>query len=958
MQEFRPGQRWFSSAEPELGLGTVLRVAGRQVQIVYTGSGVLRHYALGNAPLTRAAFRAGDRVQVGGDSKVIDRVESDSGLLRYCCNGCTHAEGELDAEQPVSQADARMLAGRVDRSDRFELRRETLQRRAQARAHPGWGVLGARIDLIPHQLRVAEIAAERRPARLLLADEVGLGKTIEACLIVSQLIASGRADRVLVLVPESLVNQWFVELYRRFNIACAIYDEERCESLELSEPAASPFEDEQRVIASIDWLASHDKRARQVLASEWDAVLVDEAHHLTWTANDSAEATSSKGYQLVERLAAQTPTLLLLTATPEQLGLGGHFARLRLLDPARYSDLAAFNDEQNNYLALSALAERLLNNEALTTGDMQALATLLPEMRDTLAQRLGKIAAGDEDEKNALLADLIDRHGTGRVMIRNRRATVGGFPQRIAMIDTLPESDDPGLAGRLRAEFAHDVDVALDQDSHDEPAHDYARDPRTDWLLKILDDIAPYKALLLCRSRAKVQALEEALRLRSGLPVARFHEDMNLLQRDRNAAFFADPEGARLLIASEIGAEGRNFQFAQHLIFWDLPLHPDMLEQRIGRLDRIGQRGDVHIHAVAIAGSAQEVLLRWVHEGLDAFTSVVADGRELLRRFGAELVQIAAQDGSAREPAISELIARTRETHAQLAEIIANGRDRLLELGSRRGAADSALLGALRDDDAHAAHDEYPLRLLEAFGIHNEPLSGEVYLLDPEHVTIDGFEELKSGPRQVSFDRATALARDDLLYLRGDHPMLRSAQDMLLSGESGNAAFLIDDSLPPRSAVLEAVHVLECVAPAALNVERFLPPSPVGVAVDTRLQLRPAFAPGERALLRAGERVYDLTPMRKVLAALIPPMLERAREETARLCAQNIAGALATAQRLLDAEILRLRALAKINPAVRPEEITALENEREQLFAALPGARPRLDALRLVVSPDFLSLRR
>jgi ATP-dependent helicase HepA len=958
MQEFRPGQRWFSSAEPELGLGTVLRVAGRQVQIVYTGSGVLRHYALGSAPLMRAAFRAGDRVQVGGDSKIIDRVEIDSGLLRYCCNGSTHAEGELDAEQPVSQADARMLAGRVDRSDRFELRRDTLQRRADARAHPGWGVLGARIDLIPHQLRVAEIAAERRPARLLLADEVGLGKTIEACLIVSQLIASGRANRVLVLVPESLVNQWFVELYRRFNIACAIYDEERCESLELSEPATNPFEDEQLVIASIDWLASHDKRTQQLLASEWDAVLVDEAHHLTWTTNGSAEATSSKGYQLVERLAAQTPTLLLLTATPEQLGLGGHFARLRLLDPARYSDLAAFNDEQNNYLALSALAERLLNNEDLTTGDMQALATLLPEMRDTLGQRLGKIAAGDEAEKDALLADLIDRHGTGRVMIRNRRTAVGGFPQRIAHVEALPESDDPGLAGRLRAEFAHDVNVALDHDSNDEPSHDYARDPRTDWLLKILDDIAPGKALLLCRSRAKVQALEEALRLRSGLPVARFHEDMNLLQRDRNAAFFADPEGARLLIASEIGAEGRNFQFAQHLIFWDLPLHPDMLEQRIGRLDRIGQRGDVHIHAAAVAGSSQEVLLRWVHEGLDAFTSVVADGRELLRRFGDELVQIAAQDGSARDPAISEMIARTRDTHAQLAEIIANGRDRLLELGSRRGASDSALLGALSDDDEHAAHDEYPLRLLEAFGIHNEPLSGLIYLLDPEHVAIDGFEELKSGPRQVCFDRATALARDDLLYLRGDHPMLRSAQEMLLSGETGNAAFLIDDSLPPRTAVLEAMHVLECVAPAALNVERFLPPSPVSVAIDTKLQVRPAFSPGERALLRAGDRLFDLTPMRKVLATLSPPMLEKAREETGKACEMRIAGALAAAQRLLDSEIVRLHALAKINPAVRPEEISALESEREQLLAALPNARPRLDALRLVVSPDFLSLRR
>jgi ATP-dependent helicase HepA len=275
MENFHPGQRWFSSAEPELGLGTVLRVSGRQVQIVFDGSDVLRHYAIGSAPLLRAMFRAGDRVQVNGATKIVERVENDNGLLRYVCAGVSHAEGELDAEQPVSQADARLLAGRLDRNDRFELRHETLQRRAAARSHPGWGAIGARIDLIAHQLRVAEVAAERRPPRLLLADEVGLGKTIEACLIAAQLIANGRARRVLVLVPESLVNQWFVELLRRFNLPFAVYDEERCESLEIGEQEPSgkpgnPFEDEQFVIASVDWLASHSKRGEQALAPEAD----------------------------------------------------------------------------------------------------------------------------------------------------------------------------------------------------------------------------------------------------------------------------------------------------------------------------------------------------------------------------------------------------------------------------------------------------------------------------------------------------------------------------------------------------------------------------------------------------------------------------------------------------------------------------------------------------------------
>jgi ATP-dependent helicase HepA len=949
---FRPGQRWFSSAEPELGLGTVLRLAGRQVQLVFTGSGTLRNYAIATGPLLRAAFRPGDRVRVDGIGRLVERLEERDGLMHYWCGADCIAEGQLDAEQPVSQADARLLAGRLDRNDRFELRREMLERRAAARAHPAWGVLGARIDLIGHQLRVAEVAAARRQPRLLLADEVGLGKTIEACLITAQLIASGRAKRVLVLLPESLVNQWFVELLRRFNLAFAIFDEERCEALELADREnggshGNPFEDEQLVLASVDWLASHPRRAAQALEGEWDLLLVDEAHHLSWSPESASPA-----YALVDALSVRIPSLLLLTATPEQLGLGGHFARLRLLDPARYTSLDDFVEEQQRYVALSDLAGRLLASEQLTAGDMEALAPLFPEESDALAQRLAAIAGGDGAARDGLLADLVDRHGTGRVMVRNRRVAVGGFPKRTAHITVLPEPEDVSWFGRLRAEFAHDIG-----ELEDEPGHDYKEDPRFEWLLAKLDELAPAKVLVLCRSRAKVQALEEALRLRSGLPVARFHEDMNLLQRDRNAAFFADPEGARLLIASEIGAEGRNFQFAQHMVFWDLPFHPDALEQRIGRLDRIGQRGEVHMHVAVVDGSPQQVLQRWLHEGLDGFEHVVADGRELLRRFGRELLSITGRDPEEREIALAELVERSREVHAKLAETIAHGRDRLLELGSRRGLGHSALLPALMANDAEALQDDYPLRLLEAFGIHGEPIGPQAWLLDPEYLTVEGFEELKSGARSATFDRVTALARDDLLYLRADHPMLLSAQEMLASGETGNATFLVDDTLPPRSAILECVFVLELVAPPHLDADRFLPALPATIAVDRRLQRREDFAPNERAVHRAADRQHDLSGMRKVLGALVPPMLERARADGEAACAQLAADAARVADATLGAEIARLEALARVNPAVRPQEFERLREERAQLLALLPQARPRLDSLRLVASPDFLSLR-
>jgi ATP-dependent helicase HepA len=422
---FVPGQRWISSAEPELGLGTVLRVEGRGVQVLFAKAGILRPYAMDSAPLLRAEFRAGQRVSGKGIAFLVERVEIRDELLIYRGEGRELEEGQLDDEQSVSQADDRLIGGRTDSVAQFELRLEGLRRRAEARRSPAWGLGAARIGLVPHQLRVAGIASARRPPRVLLADEVGLGKTIEAGMIIARQLATGRASRVLLLLPDTLVYQWFVELLRRFNLSFAIYDEERCEALQSSgedsaDEAGNPFEDEQLVIADFGFLENSPKYAAQLLAAPWDLLVVDEAHHLAW----SPEATSPR-YAMVEKLAAAIPGVILLTATPEQLGRSGHFARLRLLDPQRYHDLDGYLAEADDYQALSAIADRLLEGVALDEAQRRTLASAFDG--DTALT-----AYLDEATKPAnareLLAALIDRHGTGRAMFRNRRAGIGGSP--------------------------------------------------------------------------------------------------------------------------------------------------------------------------------------------------------------------------------------------------------------------------------------------------------------------------------------------------------------------------------------------------------------------------------------------------------------------------------------------------------------------------------------------------
>jgi len=918
------------------------------VQVLFAKAGVLRPYAIDSAPLLRAEFRAGQRVAGKGIAFLVERIEVRDELLVYRGEGRELEEGQLDDEQSVSQADDRLIGGRTDAVAHFELRLEGLRRRAEARRSPMWGLGSARIGLVPHQLRVAGIASARRPPRVLLADEVGLGKTIEAGMIIARQLATGRASRVLLLLPDTLVYQWFVELLRRFNLSFAIYDEERCEALEQSGDASNPFEDEQLVIADFGFLESSPKYAAQLLDAPWDLLVVDEAHHLAWSPD-----LASPRYTMVERLAAAIPGVILLTATPEQLGRSGHFARLRLLDPQRYHDLDGYLAEADTYQVLSRIADKLLDGVTLDGLQRTTLADAFHGDKALTAQLTESTKPAHASE---LLAALIDRHGTGRAMFRNNRAGVGGFPKRLPEWHLLDaDTLEDGTRQALLAEFHADIQQP--------PALikvDYNLDPRVDTLIALLEQHPQDKFLLICRSQAKVLALEEVLRTRSGVGVARFHEGLGIIQRDRNAAYFAQPDGARLLLCSEIGSEGRNFQFAHRLILWDLPLDPDLLEQRIGRLDRIGQKHDISIHILTVADSAQHVLARWYDEGINAFRSGPADGRELLRRYGEPLTRLAEEHARGldnRDQELEVLLAETQASHEQMAELIRGGRDHLLELAASRDLHADELQQAFAHEDHDPGRDAFMQRLLEASGIHAEELGHQVVLLDPQYLSTDALPGFAEGPQSITFARDVALAREDLPLLRLDHPLIAGAMDLALSGEQGNAAFMVDDVLPARTALLQAVFVLECVADRRLDAERFLPTMPIVVTVDTKLTERADFAPSEIALRKASDRNIEVLRYRKFLAKLVPPMLARAEALAGERGQAHIEAALGVATDMLDAELSRLLALRAVNPSISETEITAVTDERTALLAALPQSRLRLDAVRFVVSPDFLALR-
>ncbi|MFM5433584.1 RNA polymerase-associated protein RapA [Aeromonas veronii] len=949
---FALGQRWISDTETDLGLGTVVAVEGRMVTLLFPATGENRMYAKEEAPVTRVSFNVGDQITSHEDwAMTVEEVQEKDGLLIY-------VGVRTDNDEPVALKEVflnnfikfnkpqdRLFAGQIDRMSRFTLRYEALVNQHQRRRNPTRGLAGGRVSLIPHQLYIAHEVGHRYAPRVLLADEVGLGKTIEAGMIIHQQLLSGRAHRVLILLPETLQHQWLVEMLRRFNLHFSLFDEERC--IEAFADAENPFETEQLVICSLDFLRKKRRRFEQVLEAEWDLLVVDEAHHLEWS-----EEAPSRAYEMVEALAEQVPGVLLLTATPDQLGHQSHFARLRLLDPERFYDYEAFLAEEQAYGQVASAAQELLDGE-----------TLSDEARQTLASQLEGLDLSDAAARQQAVAKLLDQHGTGRVLFRNSRANIQGFPERHLNVYPMPLPEQyktaikvmgmmGGNGGDLQTRaLRYLYPEKIFQQFEGDNATWTQFDPRVEWLLELLLSARQQKVLVICSEAATAIALEEALRTREGIRGAVFHEGMSILERDKASAYFAQQEGgAQVLLCSEIGSEGRNFQFASHLVLFDLPLNPDLLEQRIGRLDRIGQQNTVEIHVPYLEGTAQRALQLWYHDGLDAFEQTCPTARPVFEAVREELFELlAANTGD--QAALDALLIKTRELHEPLKARLEQGRDRLLEIHSSGGAAAQQLVDKLAAEDDDTGMISFALKMFDEIGVNQDDRGENALVLTPgDHMLVSSFPGLPQDGMTITFDRNTALSRDDMALLSWDHPMMRGGIDLILGSEIGatSVALLKNKALPIGSILLELIFVAESAAHPQLY--RFMPPTPIRLLMDKNGQNL-----GEKVAFDAFNR--QLTPVNRHLGSklvtasqpVIHGLIGKGQAIAEELKAGIVDKARAQMAQTLQQDLDRLEALKAVNPNVRDSELDYLRNLQAELHHLIDQTQLKLDAIRFIV---------
>lgn len=925
--------------------------------ISFPATGEVRSYAKETAPLTRVIFNIGDEVTTEEGIKIIvDSVIDNEGLINY--QGKDNKGKQLIIKEDslantvqLNRPIERLFNGQTDSDKWFQARFLTLNQKNRLANNDLYGLAGTRTSLIPHQLYIANEVAYRHAPRVLLADEVGLGKTIEAGLIIHHQILTERAQRILIVVPESLVHQWLVEMLRKFNLTFSIFDEERCYALEESNEDINIFQTEQLVICSLEFLTEYEKYYQESLLGEWDLLVVDEVHHLYWSTSEV-----SKEYEIVEQLSHSTSGVLLLTATPEQLGRESHYARLRLLDPSRFPDFDSFVDEEKNYEPIAQAVEELFSDVKLSSKTLSLLGKLLANTDTMFLQVVEKTdlhSSENIDARKKVIDQLLDYHGTGRVLFRNTRATIKGFPSRELFAYPLP------LPQEYRSLYTNSSNKDMDDDKinfslcperlyqQEGNLHWEKFDPRINWLIEKLKLLKEKKVLVICAHASSAIDISKLLRKKEGMHAAAFHEGLSLVERDRAAAYFADEhEGSQVLICSEIGSEGRNFQFAHHLVLFDLPLNPDLLEQRIGRLDRIGQRQTINIHVPYIEGTPQAVMFKWYEEGLGAFRETCPAGQSVYEQIETEL-----KADFLTNKITEELINKTNKINQQLNDAMHRGRDRLLEYSSCRPAIAEALKHRAITEDKNNSLPEYMDLIFDCFGINTEFHSESSYILNPGERMLSSFPGLTDEGLSITYSRETALIHEDMQYLSWEHPMVEFAMDMVLSSELGNATVctLKHDSIDPGTLLMEILFVLEPVDKIDIQSSRYLPPTTIRIMLDEHGN---SLSLENNTINKNQSRVSPeiIKEIIKMKSDVIRPLLDKSRnlaeQESPKLKQQ----ASERTNDILQREIDRLEHMRKVNSNVRLEEINYFKNQMQVTSELVASASIRLDALRIIIT--------
>ena len=922
---------------------------------------------------------AGDRAYVGfgGPSRWVDCAELQSA-----------------SEEP----DEILLDGQLGDGRLYGLRLQARYLHHARKHDPLAGLSSARIEPQLHQVYVAHRVVSKLRPRMILADEVGLGKTIEAGLILKELAARGLVERVLIVVPASLQFQWQHELRSKFNEDFEVIDGDAARFL--GRTGGNPWAKRDKIICSLT-LAANRRHAENIAAVPWDMVVFDEAHKVRRSKQGNRVSTTL-AYELADELKETTTGLLLLTATPMQLHPFELHALIELVEPGLYS-YDEYERRRKELPRLNDLMKMVRGWRAKTAEekalDLERHGRELSVMTDVAEADLSS-RLDDETFREQVMDTLAEEHPLVQVLVRNRKAEIGGFTQRKPvriLVDLGPEEADvyedvteytrrgwrqakqekrnavgflmvlyqkmlTSSSTAIRASFQRRVEkleaqlkdtreqrqsvVAPDVDRLEELedavelataveeleslAIDEAnleaeiaelerlierlgriRDSKARELIKgirkILDRDPDEKVLVFTQYIDTQRFLQHALEA-NGIRTTIFNGQLRPDEKEKAVAAFRG--SASVLISTEAGGEGRNFQFCHIMFNYDLPWNPMKVEQRIGRLDRIGQKHDVAIYNLAYDDTVELRVLDVLENRIRLFEESVGSLDPILGTIERDIERIVFERFERMDEAFDELAVSVERAVQQAREKEKVMADFILDRASLRRDVANELLGR-RPMATHEDLRRFVADVLKTFGGRLDQDTDGSWLIQLSPRLTTRLRTRQSVTRG-EFDWKRALEREDDAFFAFGHELIDAIVRLPLDSQVVAAARQVDDL--SGGPYVEVVYELE--AEGLARSGKF-----VRHLVAENLSVT------SEILERMPELGYDLPDAE--IPKWAPEALEASRRAIDALWQEEAVRIAEEHRRLQEEELERLRRLY----AYRRERLERIISEEEEWIA-------------------------
>jgi superfamily II DNA or RNA helicase len=787
-------------------------------------------------------FEVGDRVSfAGGEGELvkINHRPSGSCLLHILTDEDSSKKLPAAVVDLIDSSDALLEKGEFDDPERFNLRTRAAELDLAHRQDRFVALENNRIDIAPHQVKAAHEILTSYDHRYLIGDEVGLGKTIEAAIVIEELAARGQADRVLIVAPAPLTTQWQEEIREKFDTNYVIYDRDYVEAKKDAYPAENVWSHEDRIITSIDFAKQEDMRsALKNVQEDWDIALFDESHHLTARREGKRGVNKTDRYRVGEVVSETSDGLLFLTGTPHNGKRDQFYFMISLLDPYRFRDEHDVDKEGLRDLMIRRLKDEMYeadgspmfpekNIQTLPVGfteeerqlyddvteyitehynlasreenDAAGFAMVLYQKRlvssiyaiqQSLRNRMESIKAGDADpsELSAVTKSLLDEYREDPEMLTQAQREhveeeLGG-----AVVSSDPEKIEEELS---MVRDLYNQAKAIQVDSKAERLREYVDG--------ILEEDPDEKILIFTEYTDTLEYLKG--RVFGNRDIAEIYGDLSQSQRQQQFKKFEGP--ANVMLATDAAREGLNLQFAHIMVNYDLPWNPTRIDQRIGRLHRYGQEETVEIRNLFFKDTRESSILERLLEKIDEIEETLGMSSDVLGLVLEDVdleeqIMSALATGQSPDAVVDDLEAIVEDQEEAVRRV---DEELLIRDKFDLSKEDRDILDIVEESATDTVSDDdikYLVKTVcQEFGGGLENVrpgpaeDGDVVfdLIVPNQVTSTDIPSRYDG---ATFDRENALADETLEFITLDHPVVRAMMAYCLDTDAvgGQTAIL------------------------------------------------------------------------------------------------------------------------------------------------------------------------